>query len=95
MDSLWYLFGHDVDRNAIRMFNLTRVADVELLKEKFPPIAFNFEQHMQGGLVAFAGDAFLQSPLTLDDEAFRQSVRALDTACALRVRSVRRRSLPD
>ncbi|HAB15571.1 MAG TPA: VWA domain-containing protein [Verrucomicrobiota bacterium] len=31
------------------------------------------------GLVAFAGDAFLQAPLTLDDDAFRQSIRALDT----------------
>lgn len=30
------------------------------------------------GLVAFAGTAFLQCPLTLDDEAFRQSVNALD-----------------
>ena len=30
------------------------------------------------GLVAFAGSAFLQCPLTLDDEAFRQSVAALD-----------------
>ncbi len=30
------------------------------------------------GLVAFAGSAFLQCPLTLDDEAFRQSLRALD-----------------
>lgn len=30
------------------------------------------------GLVAFAGDAFLQCPLTLDEEAFRQSVDALD-----------------
>ncbi|MBI3416199.1 MAG: VWA domain-containing protein [Verrucomicrobia bacterium] len=30
------------------------------------------------GLVAFAGTAFLQCPLTLDDEAFRQSVGALD-----------------
>jgi Ca-activated chloride channel homolog len=30
------------------------------------------------GLVAFAGAAFLQCPLTLDDEAFRQSVEALD-----------------
>jgi len=29
------------------------------------------------GLVAFAGTAFLQSPLTLDDEAFRQGVEAL------------------
>jgi len=31
------------------------------------------------GLVAFAGSAFLQVPLALDDEAFLQSVRALDT----------------
>lgn len=30
------------------------------------------------GLVAFAGSAFLQCPLTLDDEAFRQCVDALD-----------------
>lgn len=31
------------------------------------------------GLIAFAGTAFLQTPLTLDEEAFRQSVEALDT----------------
>ncbi|MBI3881963.1 MAG: VWA domain-containing protein [Verrucomicrobia bacterium] len=31
------------------------------------------------GIVAFAGTAFLQCPLTLDDEAFRQSLAALDT----------------
>jgi Ca-activated chloride channel family protein len=30
------------------------------------------------GLVAFAGTAFLQCPLTLDDEAFRQSLDQLD-----------------
>jgi Ca-activated chloride channel homolog len=30
------------------------------------------------GLVAFAGNAFLQCPLTIDDAAFRQSVDALD-----------------
>jgi Ca-activated chloride channel homolog len=30
------------------------------------------------GLIAFAGTAFLQCPLTLDEEAFRQSVNALD-----------------
>ena len=30
------------------------------------------------GLVAFAGTAFLQCPLSFDDEAFRQSVNALD-----------------
>jgi Ca-activated chloride channel family protein len=32
------------------------------------------------GLIAFAGGAFLQSPLTLDDEAFRQNINALDTS---------------
>ncbi len=31
------------------------------------------------GLIAFAGTAFLQTPLTLDEEAFRQSVETLDT----------------
>jgi Ca-activated chloride channel family protein len=30
------------------------------------------------GLVAFAGTAFLQCPLTVDDQAFRQSVQLLD-----------------
>ena len=30
------------------------------------------------GLVAFAGSSFLQCPLTLDEEAFRQGVAALD-----------------
>ena len=30
------------------------------------------------GLVAFAGDAFLECPLTTDDTAFQQSVQALD-----------------
>src|SRR5881409_2939792 len=30
------------------------------------------------GLVAFAGSAFLQCPLSFDDEAFRQSVNALN-----------------
>jgi Ca-activated chloride channel family protein len=35
-------------------------------------------KHDRLGLVAFAGSAFLQCPLTLDEEAFRQSVNALD-----------------
>jgi Ca-activated chloride channel family protein len=35
------------------------------------------------GLVAFAGDAFLQCPLTLDYDAFEDSVRELDTDAVL------------
>ncbi len=39
-------------------------------------------EHLHGdsvGLIAFAGDAFLQSPITTDYDAFRDSVEALDT----------------
>ena len=35
------------------------------------------------GLVAFAGDAFLKCPLTLDYDAFEESVRELDTNAVL------------
>jgi Ca-activated chloride channel family protein len=31
------------------------------------------------GLIAFAGDAFLQAPLTMDDDAFQESLDAIDT----------------
>ncbi|MSU57688.1 MAG: VWA domain-containing protein [Pedosphaera sp.] len=43
--------------------------------------ALDLMQHAKSdrlGLVAFAGSAFLQCPLTIDDNAFRQSVEALD-----------------
>lgn len=43
--------------------------------------AFDLMQQAQSdrlGVVAFAGSAFLQCPLTIDDNAFRQSVEALD-----------------
>jgi Ca-activated chloride channel family protein len=42
----------------------------------------DFAEHLPDnrlGLIAFAGDAFLQCPLTLDHEAFLDSVRDLDT----------------
>jgi len=42
----------------------------------------DFVEHLDGdavGLIAFAGDAFLQAPLTLDYDAFHDSLNALDT----------------
>lgn len=42
----------------------------------------DFADHLPGdrlGLIAFAGDAFLQCPLTLDHDAFLDAVRDLDT----------------
>ncbi len=42
----------------------------------------DFVSHLNGdgvGLIAFAGNAFLQCPITLDYDAFRESLNALDT----------------
>lgn len=50
-----------------------------LQRAKFAAIdLMNLAQNDRLGLVAFAGTAFLQCPLTLDDEAFRQSVNILE-----------------
>ncbi|MEJ0000205.1 MAG: VWA domain-containing protein [Verrucomicrobiota bacterium] len=43
----------------------------------------DFVRQLQGdrvGLIAFAGDAFLQAPLTLDADAFEESLDAVDTS---------------
>jgi Ca-activated chloride channel homolog len=56
------------------------VAPNRLAKAKLAAFdLLSFSKTDRIGLVAFAGSAFLQVPLALDDEAFRQSVRALDT----------------
>lgn len=50
--------------------------------ERAKLMIFDLVQQMQGervGLVGFAGEAFLQCPLTLDYDAFLRSLRALDT----------------
>lgn len=66
IDNLWYLFGFDVDREAIRMLNLTRLSEPELRKESFKPIVFDIEEHMKGGLVAFAGKEDFEVALLFD-----------------------------
>ena len=66
----------DVSRSMLA----TDAAPNRLAKAKlaaFDLVSFSKTDRL--GLVAFAGSAFLQCPLALDDEAFRQSVRALDT----------------
>lgn len=56
------------------------VAPNRLAKAKLAAFdLLSFSRTDRIGLVAFAGSAFLQVPLALDDEAFRQSVRSLDT----------------
>jgi Ca-activated chloride channel family protein len=57
----------------------TDVRPNRLGRAKLAVIDF-MQQHSRGraGLVAFAGQAFLQCPLTFDHEAFREAVMALD-----------------
>jgi predicted DNA-binding transcriptional regulator YafY len=66
VDNIWYLFAFDTQRGAIRMFNLTRLAEPELLKEKFKPIAFDLDQHLQGGLNAYSGQDDYEVVLLFD-----------------------------
>ena len=57
----------------------TDIAPNRLARAKLAALDLMQQAHADRlGLVAFAGDAFLTCPLTIDDTAFRQSVDALD-----------------
>jgi Ca-activated chloride channel family protein len=57
----------------------TDVAPNRLTRAKLAALdLLRIARHDRLSLVGFAGTAFLQCPLTLDDEAFRQSVNALE-----------------
>jgi Ca-activated chloride channel family protein len=62
----------------------TDVTPSRLERAKIAVLDF-LHRHAGGrvGLVAFAGDAFLQCPLTLDYDAFEESIRDLDTDSVL------------
>jgi Ca-activated chloride channel family protein len=62
----------------------TDVTPSRLERAKMAVLDF-LRQHAGGrvGLVAFAGDAFLQCPLTLDYDAFEESIRELDADSVL------------
>jgi len=57
----------------------TDVSPSRLQRAKFSVLDFvNRQSHGRVGLVAFAGSAFIQCPLTFDTDAFAESVMALD-----------------
>lgn len=57
IENHWYLFGHDVDRNAIRTFALTRLAAPEMTGERFTkPGDFDPNEYLRGSLTVFKGD---------------------------------------
>ena len=68
IDTSRSMLAEDVTPNRLRRAQLAAMDLLRLAKQD------------RLGLIAFAGTAFLQCPLTLDEEAFRQSVEALDTS---------------
>src|SRR6266540_181004 len=66
IDTSRSMLAEDVRPNRIKR---AKLAAVDLMK---------LSKSDRLGLVAFAGDAFLQCPLTLDEQAFGQSLEAID-----------------
>ena len=66
LDTSKSMLAEDVAPNRLKR---AKLAALDLLKQA---------RTDRVGLVAFAGGAFLQCPLSIDDEAFRQSLEALD-----------------
>jgi predicted DNA-binding transcriptional regulator YafY len=55
-DNLWYLVGHDVDRDAIRTFALPRMGSVKLTRQKFDvPEDFSPDAFFASALGVIAG----------------------------------------
>ena len=84
-------WGFDWEEMKQRGLDIVVAIDTSksMLAQDIPPnrlaraklAALELMQHARSdrlGLVAFAGSAFLQCPLTIDDAAFRQSVEALN-----------------
>ena len=66
LDTSRSMLANDVAPNRLERAKLEALALAQLCKAD------------RLGLVAFAGNAFLQSPLSLDEEAFRQGLEVLD-----------------
>jgi len=56
-ENLWYLLGHDVERDGLRQFALTRVRDVRATQRRFErPADFSAEKYFEKSFGAFAGE---------------------------------------
>lgn len=57
IDSHWYLFAHDVKREAVRTFALTRLAKPVATEERFEkPKNFNPDEYLKGSFTVMKGD---------------------------------------
>jgi proteasome accessory factor B len=56
VDNRWYLFAHDLTRQAIRGFVLTRMSNLTVTEELFAaPKDFNLDRHLRGAFGVFIG----------------------------------------
>ena len=56
LDQCWYLIGHDVDRAALRLFALPRIASVKLGRKTFErPADFSARKFLANSFGAYAG----------------------------------------
>jgi proteasome accessory factor B len=56
IENHWYLFAHDVDRQAIRTFALTRLSEPVLLAERFiRPENFNPDEYLRNSFTVMKG----------------------------------------
>jgi proteasome accessory factor B len=57
IDSHWYLFAHDLNRNAVRTFALTRLAKPAVTNERFvKPADFDADEYLKGSFTVMKGD---------------------------------------
>lgn len=56
IENHWYLFAHDVNRQALRTFALSRVRQLELTPDRFQaPRDFNADEYLRGSFTVFKG----------------------------------------
>jgi proteasome accessory factor B len=57
IDSHWYLFAHDLKREAVRTFALTRLAKPQVAEERFvKPKSFDPDKYLAGSFAVMKGD---------------------------------------
>jgi predicted DNA-binding transcriptional regulator YafY len=67
VDNQWYLIGHDLDRNAIRTFALTRMKQVRVLEKRFErPLDFSSTEYLRNSFGVFSGSENFQVRIRFD-----------------------------
>lgn len=67
IENHWYLFAHDVDRQAIRTFALTRLTAPALTEERFTkPDRFDPNEYLRGSLTVFKGESDFEVVIEFD-----------------------------